>query len=57
MEFNRRDLLKATAAGERLDGADVLLADGKVAAVGRGLSVPEGATRVDATGRESWWRP
>ena len=44
-----------TGTGERLDGADVLLADGKVAAVGRGLSAPEGATRVDATGK--WVTP
>ena len=44
-----------TGTGERLDGADVLLADGKVAAVGRGLSAPEGATRIDATGK--WVTP
>ena len=44
-----------TGTGERLDGADVLLADGKVVAVGRGLSAPEGATRVDATGK--WVTP
>ena len=40
-----------TGTGERLEGADVLLADGKVVAVGRGLSAPDGATRVDATGK------
>ena len=44
-----------TGTGERLDSADVLLADGKVVAVGRGLSAPAGATRVDATGK--WVTP
>lgn len=44
-----------TGTGERLDGTDVLLADGKVVAVGRGLSAPDGATRVDATGK--WVTP
>lgn len=33
------------------DTLDVLLADGKVAAVGRGLGAPDGAERVDASGR------
>jgi hypothetical protein len=34
-----------------LDGADVLVRDGRIAAVGRGLSVPAGATVVEAQGR------
>mgnify|MGYP003287101436 CR=1 FL=1 len=38
-------------AGGRLDGGDVLLADGKVQAIGRGLSAPAGTTVVDATGK------
>ncbi|WP_149195875.1 amidohydrolase [Luteimonas suaedae] len=44
-----------TGTGERLDGADVLLVDGKVAAVGAGLQAPEGATRVDGSGK--WVTP
>jgi imidazolonepropionase-like amidohydrolase len=44
-----------TGTGERLDGADVLLADGKVTAVGRGLRAPADARVVDATGR--WVTP
>jgi imidazolonepropionase-like amidohydrolase len=38
-------------AGGRIDGGDVLLADGKVQAIGRGLSAPAGAVVVDATGK------
>ena len=41
--------------GQRLDGADVLLRDGRVAAVGRGLEVPANAQRVDGTGK--WVTP
>lgn len=44
-----------TGTGERLDDADVLLQDGKVAAVGKALAVPESATRVDGTGK--WVTP
>ena len=40
--------------GRRLDGADVLMRDGKVAAVGPGLAA-DGATVVDAQGR--WVTP
>jgi imidazolonepropionase-like amidohydrolase len=41
-------------AGRRLDGADVLMRDGKIAAVGTGLAA-DGATVVDAQGR--WVTP
>lgn len=41
--------------GERLEDADVLLVDGKVAAVGHGLALPEGGQRVDARGK--WVTP
>ncbi|MCU0256394.1 MAG: hypothetical protein MUF60_06605, partial [Vicinamibacterales bacterium] len=41
-------------AGRRLDGADVLMRDGKVVAVGAGLAA-EGASVVDAAGR--WVTP
>src|SRR5690606_5317825 len=44
-----------TGDGARLDGADVLMADGRIVAVGRGLEAPEGATRVDGTGQ--WVTP
>ncbi|MBN6151681.1 amidohydrolase [Xanthomonas sp. AmX2] len=44
-----------TGTGERLDDADVLLQDGRVQAVGRALSAPAGATRVD--GRGKWVTP
>jgi imidazolonepropionase-like amidohydrolase len=44
-----------TGTGQRLDDADVLLADGKVRAVGQGLAAPEGATVVDGHGK--WVTP
>ncbi|WP_114228019.1 MULTISPECIES: amidohydrolase [Sphingomonas] len=37
--------------GGRIDGGDVLIADGRVQAVGRGLSAPAGAMVVDAAGK------
>ena len=44
-----------TGTGSRLEGADVLLADGRIKAVGVGLAVPAGATVVD--GRGKWVTP
>ncbi len=44
-----------TGTGERLDDTDVLLENGKVSAVGRGLNAPADATRVD--GRGKWVTP
>ena len=44
-----------TGDGRRLDGADVLLQGGKIAAVGNGLSAPADAMRVD--GRGKWVTP
>ncbi|MFA5684698.1 MAG: amidohydrolase [Lysobacteraceae bacterium] len=41
--------------GERLDGADVLLADGRIAAIGIGLDAPAQAERID--GRGKWLTP
>ncbi|MCZ8115398.1 amidohydrolase [Silanimonas sp.] len=41
--------------GTRLENADVLLRDGKVARVGQGLDAPNGATVVDGTGK--WITP
>ncbi len=43
-----------TGTGERLDGADVLMRDGKIVAVGTGLDAA-GATSIDAKGR--WITP
>src|SRR5690606_13379726 len=42
-------------AGNRIDDADVLMADGVIVEVGRGLQAPAGATRVDGTGK--WVTP
>lgn len=44
-----------TGDGRRLEQADVLLQDGKVAAVGPALAAPAGAVRVDGTGK--WVTP
>lgn len=44
-----------TGTGDRLEGADVLMIDGRIAAVGRNLSAPASATRVD--GRGKWITP
>src|SRR3546814_8923737 len=44
-----------TGTGTRLDGTDVLLQDGKVAAIGTGLTAPAGAVRVDGSGK--WVTP
>lgn len=49
-----RNATVLTGTGERLDGADVLMRDGRIEAVGRGLSA-EGATQVDGTGK--WVTP
>lgn len=40
-----------TAAGEEIAGGEVVMADGKIVAVGRGLEAPAGATVIDATGK------
>jgi len=44
-----------TGTGEELAGADVLIQDGRIAAVGEGLAAPEGAEVVEASGR--WVTP
>jgi imidazolonepropionase-like amidohydrolase len=44
-----------TGTGERLDGADVLIANGRVQEVGKGLSAPADARIVDARGK--WVTP
>ena len=42
-------------SGPKLESATVVLRDGKIAAVGTDVAVPDGATRVDAKGR--WVTP
>ncbi len=49
-----RNAIVLDGAGRRIDGADVLMRDGKIVAVGPGLA-PDGATVVDAQGR--WVTP
>ena len=44
-----------TGTGERLDNADVLMQDGKIQAVGKGLSAPANGRTIDATGK--WITP
>ena len=44
-----------TGTGTRIDGGDVLIVDGKIAAVGQQLTAPAGATTIDANGR--WVTP
>ncbi|PJK03763.1 amidohydrolase [Lysobacteraceae bacterium NML71-0210] len=41
--------------GKRLENADVLMAEGKIVAVGTGLDLPQNAIRVDARGK--WVTP
>jgi imidazolonepropionase-like amidohydrolase len=41
--------------GGRIDGGSVLLADGKVAAIGKSIAAPAGATAIDGTGK--WVTP
>lgn len=38
-------------SGPRIQNATVLIQDGKITAVGTNLTIPAGATRIDATGR------
>ena len=42
-------------SGPPIDGGTVLIRDGRIAAVGRDVAVPEGAERIDATGK--WVTP
>ncbi|MEK6597043.1 MAG: amidohydrolase, partial [Gemmatimonadota bacterium] len=42
-------------SGPRIERGTVLIRDGRIVAVGANLAVPEGATRVDATGK--WVTP
>ncbi|TCZ87763.1 amidohydrolase [Lysobacter sp. N42] len=50
-----RNAIVLTGTGERLDGADVLMREGTIVQVGRGLQAPADATVVDATGK--WITP
>lgn len=44
-----------TGTGERIDGGDVLLVDGKIASIGRGIAAPANATIVEGGGK--WVTP
>jgi imidazolonepropionase-like amidohydrolase len=44
-----------TGAGERLDGTDILIADGRIQAIGKGLAAPADARIIDA--RSKWVTP
>jgi imidazolonepropionase-like amidohydrolase len=50
-----RNATVLTGTGTRLDNADVLIADGRISAVGTNLTAPANATVVDGTGR--WVTP
>ncbi len=50
-----RNATVLTGTGARIDGGDVLLVGGKIAAVGPSLAAPDGATVIDASGR--WVTP
>ncbi len=45
----------ATGAAEPIDGATVIIRDGRIAAVGRNLAIPAGAETIDASGK--WVTP
>jgi imidazolonepropionase-like amidohydrolase len=42
-------------SGPKIEGGTVVIRDGRILAVGSGVAVPEGATRIDATGK--WVTP
>ncbi len=50
-----RNATVLTGTGTRIDGGDVLIVDGRIAAVGRGLDAPAGAQVIHAAGR--WVTP
>ncbi len=50
-----RNATVLTGTGTRIDGGDVLIVDGRIAAVGTGLDAPAGTTVIDAAGR--WVTP
>ncbi|MBL8268324.1 amidohydrolase [Steroidobacter sp.] len=50
-----RNAIVLTGTGERIDGGDVLMMNGKIVAVGRNLAVAPDATVIDA--RDRWVTP
>ena len=44
-----------TGTGERLDGADILIADGRIQSIGKGLAAPANARVIDSRGK--WVTP
>ncbi|TXK64900.1 amidohydrolase [Alkalisalibacterium limincola] len=50
-----RNATVLTGTGERLEGADVLMSNGRIERVGSGLRAPRGAVEIDGTGK--WVTP
>ena len=50
-----RNATVLTGTGERLDGSDVVMDQGRIVAVGKGLQAPQGAQVLDGTGK--WVTP
>ena len=50
-----RNATVLTGSGERLEGSDVVMDQGRIVAVGQGLQAPEGAQVIDGTGK--WVTP
>ena len=50
-----RNATVLTGSGERLEGSDVVMDQGRILAVGQGLQAPEGAQVIDGTGK--WVTP
>ncbi len=50
-----RNATVLTGTGTRIDGGDVLLANGRIEAIGQGIDAPAGAEVIDASGR--WVTP
>jgi imidazolonepropionase-like amidohydrolase len=46
-----RNATVMTASGPELEGASVVLQDGRIVAIGKGISAPAGAIEIDGTGR------
>ena len=50
-----RNATVLTGTGERLDGSDVVMDQGRIVAIGKGLQAPQGAQVIDGTGK--WVTP
>lgn len=50
-----RNVIALTGTGEQLEGADILIADGRIKAIGDRLRLPKDAEEIDGTGK--WVTP